>query len=74
MTVSRTTGTLTFLTNLMLVAAPPKHGGTQAAMNLCPSGYVGDPVKECTSSENSPQDDNGRLLQVFEAFYKAIYA
>jgi len=32
-TISRATGTLTLPTNFMLVAAPPKYGGTQAAMN-----------------------------------------
>ncbi len=40
MTISRAQGTLTFPANFMLVAA----------MNPCPCGYHGDPVKECTCS------------------------
>ncbi len=39
-TISRAQGTLTFPANFMLVAA----------MNPCPCGYYGDPVKECTCS------------------------
>ncbi|MBM4432158.1 MAG: YifB family Mg chelatase-like AAA ATPase [Chloroflexi bacterium] len=39
-TISRAMGTLTFPANFMLVAA----------MNPCPCGYYGDPVKECTCS------------------------
>jgi magnesium chelatase family protein len=49
-TNSRASGTLTFPANFMLIAAQPKHGGTQAAMNPCPCGYFGDPVKDCTCS------------------------
>ncbi|HEY74596.1 MAG TPA: YifB family Mg chelatase-like AAA ATPase [Thermoflexia bacterium] len=39
-TISRSTGTLTFPARFMLVAA----------MNPCPCGYWGDPVRECTCS------------------------
>jgi magnesium chelatase family protein len=39
-TISRAAGTLTFPANFMLVGA----------MNPCPCGYYGDPVKECTCS------------------------
>ena len=39
-TISRTTGSLTFPANFVLVAA----------MNPCPWGYYGDPVKECSCS------------------------
>ncbi len=39
-TISRAQGTLTFPANFMLVAA----------MNPCPCGYYGDPVKACTCS------------------------
>src|SRR5512142_1636711 len=39
-TISRVNGTLTFPANFMLVAA----------LNPCPCGYYGDPVKECTCS------------------------
>jgi len=39
-TISRATGTLTFPANFMLAAA----------MNPCPCGYYGDPVKERTCS------------------------
>ncbi len=37
-TISRASGTLTFPANFMLIAA----------MNPCPCGYYGDPVRECT--------------------------
>jgi len=39
-TISRAQGSITFPANFMLVAA----------MNPCPCGYYGDPVKECTCS------------------------
>jgi len=39
-TISRAQGTLSFPANFMLIAA----------MNPCPCGYFGDPVKECTCS------------------------
>jgi magnesium chelatase family protein len=39
-TISRSTGTLSFPANFILIAA----------MNPCPCGYYGDPVRECTCS------------------------
>jgi len=39
-TISRAQGSLTFPANFMLIAA----------MNPCPCGYFGDPVRECTCS------------------------
>ncbi len=41
-TISRSTGTLTFPANFMLLAA----------MNPCPCGYYGDPTHECTCTMN----------------------
>jgi len=41
-TISRAQGSLTFPANFQLVAA----------MNPCPCGYFGDPVKECTCSNS----------------------
>ncbi len=41
-TISRAQGSLTFPANFQLVAA----------MNPCPCGYYGDPVKECTCSNS----------------------
>ncbi len=42
-TISRAQGTLTFPANFMLVAA----------MNPCPCGYYGDPVRACTCSTSA---------------------
>ncbi len=42
-TISRAQGSLTFPANFMLVAA----------MNPCPCGYYGDPIKECTCSSST---------------------
>ena len=39
-TITRVSGTLTYPANFVLIAA----------MNPCPCGYYGDPVKECTCS------------------------
>jgi len=40
LTISRSSGSLTFPANFMLIGS----------MNPCPCGYYGDPVKECTCS------------------------
>ena len=40
LTIARSSGSLTFPTNFMLIAA----------QNPCPCGYFGDPVRECTCS------------------------
>ena len=42
-TISRAQGTITFPANFMMIAA----------MNPCPCGYFGDPVKECTCSPSA---------------------
>ncbi|MEO8288708.1 MAG: YifB family Mg chelatase-like AAA ATPase [Chloroflexota bacterium] len=42
-TITRAAGTLSFPANFVLVAA----------MNPCPCGYYGDPVKECTCSNST---------------------
>jgi magnesium chelatase family protein len=41
-TITRVSGTLTYPANFVLIAA----------MNPCPCGYYGDPVKECTCSSS----------------------
>ena len=51
-TISRAQGTLTFPANFMLIGA----------MNPCPCGYYGDPVKACTcSSEHRDQIPEAHL-------------
>jgi magnesium chelatase family protein len=42
-TITRASGTLTFPANFVLISA----------MNPCPCGYYGDPVKECTCSSTA---------------------
>ena len=42
-TITRVSGSLTFPANFVLIAA----------MNPCPCGYAGDPVKECTCSHST---------------------
>ena len=42
-TISRAQGSITFPANFMLLAA----------MNPCPCGYFGDPIKECTCSPST---------------------
>lgn len=42
-TITRASGTLSFPANFVLIAA----------MNPCPCGYYGDPVKECTCSNST---------------------
>ncbi|HET8628128.1 MAG TPA: YifB family Mg chelatase-like AAA ATPase [Thermomicrobiales bacterium] len=42
-TISRASGTLSFPANIMLIGA----------MNPCPCGYAGDPVRECTCSAHA---------------------
>jgi magnesium chelatase family protein len=44
-TITRVSGTLTFPANFVLIGA----------MNPCPCGYYGDPVKECTCSHSTIQ-------------------
>jgi magnesium chelatase family protein len=42
-TISRAQGTITYPANFMLIAA----------MNPCPCGYSGDPIRECTCTANA---------------------
>ncbi len=50
-TISRAQGTLTFPSNFMLVAA----------MNPCPCGYYGDPVRACTCSSSAVTNYQKRI-------------
>lgn len=50
-TISRAKGTITFPANFLLVGA----------MNPCPCGYYGDPVKSCTCSPTMISRYQGRL-------------
>ncbi|MGE5140792.1 MAG: YifB family Mg chelatase-like AAA ATPase [Rudaea sp.] len=50
-TIARASGSLTFPANFMMVAA----------MNPCPCGYYGDPVKECTCSSTQVQRYQKRI-------------
>ena len=50
-TISRAQGTITYPANFMLVAA----------MNPCPCGYYGDPVRECTCSATAIARYNKRI-------------
>lgn len=50
-TISRATGALSFPANFMLIAA----------MNPCPCGYYGDPVRECTCSRGMVESYQKRI-------------
>jgi magnesium chelatase family protein len=50
-TISRARGSCSFPANFMLVAA----------MNPCPCGYYGDPVRECTCSASTVARDQKRI-------------
>ena len=50
-TISRATGSLTFPSNFMLIAA----------MNPCPCGYHGDPTRECTCSRGMVESYQKRI-------------
>ena len=50
-TISRVAGTLTYPSQIMLVAA----------MNPCPCGYFGHPTRECTCSQNAVHKYLGRI-------------
>lgn len=50
-TISRVAGTLTYPSNIMLVAA----------MNPCPCGYFGHPKRQCTCTENAVKRYLGKI-------------
>ncbi|HYI13922.1 MAG TPA: YifB family Mg chelatase-like AAA ATPase [Thermomicrobiales bacterium] len=50
-TISRASGSITYPANFILVAA----------MNPCPCGYAGDPVRECTCSSSAIQRYQKRI-------------
>jgi len=50
-TISRSTGSLSFPANFMLIAA----------MNPCPCGYYGDPLRECTCSRSMIENYQKRI-------------
>jgi magnesium chelatase family protein len=52
LTIARSSGSLTFPSNFMMIAA----------MNPCPCGYHGDPVKECTCSMSMVSRQQKRIF------------